>query len=44
MSRMKPQIAREYVEQLAVGRPDLSILEQEFENADKFYEPQFSDL
>lgn len=26
---------------LAEGRPDLSILESEFEFGDKFYEPQF---
>ena len=25
-----------------IGRPDLSILEQEFELGDKFYEPQYS--
>ena len=30
-SRIKPQIAKEYVSTLAVGRPDLAILEQEFE-------------
>ena len=39
VSRIKPQIAKEYVDQLAVGRPDLSILEEEFEFRDKFYEP-----
>ena len=41
---MRPQIAKEYVDQLAVGRPDLSILEEEFEFRDKFYEMQYSDL
>lgn len=43
-SRIKPQIAKEYVSTLAVGRPDLTILEQEFEFRDKFYEPQYSDM
>jgi hypothetical protein len=27
-----------------VGRPDLSILEENFENGDLFYEPQYSEL
>ena len=29
---------------LEQGRPDLTILEQEFEYRDKFYEPQYSDV
>ena len=44
VSKIKPQIAKEYVSTLAAGRPDLSILEEEFEFRDKFYEEQFSDL
>ena len=44
VSKIKPQIAKEYVSTLVQGRPDLSILEQEFELGDKFYEEQFSDL
>ena len=38
-SRIKPQITRQYVSTLQQGRPDLSILEEEFEYHDKFYEP-----
>jgi hypothetical protein len=37
-TRIKPQIAKEYVSQLIVGKPDLTILEQEFELREKFYE------
>ena len=43
-SKIKPQIAKQYVSTLQQGRPDLSILEEEFEYRDKFYEPQFSDM
>ena len=43
VKRIKPQIAKEYQEIKSKGRPDFSILEQEFENGHKFYEPQFSD-
>ena len=39
-SKIKPQIAKEYVSTLVQGRPDLSILEEEFEYRDKFYEEQ----
>ena len=43
-SKIKPQITRQYVSTLESGRPDLSILEEEFEYREKFYEPQYSDL
>ena len=43
MKRIKPQIAKEYQKTQSLGRPDFSILETEFENGHKFYEPQFSD-
>ena len=43
-SKIKPQIAKEYISTLQQGRPDLSILEEEFEYRDKFYEPQYSDV
>ena len=43
-SKIKPQITRQYVSTLEQGRPDLTILEQEFEYRDKFYEPQYSEL
>ncbi len=39
---IKPQISKEYATSLMIGRPDLSILEKEFELGDKFYEPQYS--
>ena len=39
---IKPQISKEYAMSLVIGRPDLSILENEFEIGDKFYEPQYS--
>lgn len=42
-SRIKPQITKQYVNTLQAGRPDLQILEEEFEYRDKFYEPQYSD-
>ena len=29
---------------MQMGRPDLRILQDEFEFRDKFYEPQFSDM
>ena len=41
VSKIKPQISKEYANSLALGRPDLAILEQEFELGDKFYEPQY---
>ena len=43
-SKIKPQITKQYVSALESGRPDLTILEEEFEYRDKFYEPQYSDL
>ena len=43
-SRIKPQITKQYVQTREAGRPDLSILEEEFEYRDKFYEPQYSDV
>ena len=43
-SKIRPQITKQYVSTLQQGRPDLSILEEEFEYRDKFYEPQYSDL
>ena len=43
-SKIRPQITKQYVSTLEQGRPDLAILEQEFEYRDKFYEPQYSDL
>ena len=43
-SKIRPQIAKQYVSSLQQGRPDLSILEEEFEYRDKFYEPQYSDM
>ena len=43
-SKIRPQIAKEYVSCLQQGRPDLTILEEEFEYRDKFYELQYSDL
>ena len=42
-SKIRPQISKEYTSTLHAGRPDLSILEQEFEFGDKFYELQYSD-
>lgn len=44
MSKMRPQIAKEYVSTLVQGRPDLRILEEEFEYREKFYEAQYGDL
>lgn len=38
-SKIKPQISKEYATSLTIGRPDLSILEKEFELGEKFYEP-----
>ena len=43
-SKIKPQIAKEYTSTMQMGRPDLRILQEEFEFRDKFYEPQFSDM
>ena len=40
---IKPQISKEYASALVLGRPDLSILEAEFERGPKFYEPQYAD-
>jgi hypothetical protein len=40
---IKPQIAKEYSKSLYMGKPDMSILEQGFENGPKFYEPEYSD-
>ena len=37
---IKPQIAKEYSKSLYMGKPDLSILEEGFENGAKFYEQQ----
>ena len=39
---IKPQISKEYATSLVLGKPDLSILENDFEKGDKFYEPQYS--
>jgi len=39
---IKPQISKDYATQLVLGRPDMSILENNFELGDKFYEPQYS--
>lgn len=36
---IKPQISKEYASTLMLGKPDLSLLEDEFEKGDKFYEP-----
>ena len=38
-SKIKPQIAKEYTSTMQMGRPDLRILQEEFEFRDKFYEP-----
>jgi hypothetical protein len=38
---IKPSISKEYATSLAVGKPDLSLLENEFELGDKFYEIQY---
>lgn len=43
-SKIRPQITKQYVTTLQQGRPDLTILEEEFEYREKFYEPQYSDL
>ena len=43
-SKIKPQITKQYVNTLMQGRPDLSILEENYEYRDKFYEPQYSDV
>ena len=43
-SKIKPQITKQYMQTREAGRPDLSILEEEFEYRDKFYEPQYSDV
>jgi len=43
VQRVKPQISKEYASTLAVGKPDLSILEDNFEKGEHFYEPQFFD-
>ena len=43
-SKIRPAITKQYVSTLEQGRPDLTILEQEFEYRDKFYEPQYSDV
>lgn len=37
-SKLKPQITKDYVRSQIVGKPDLRILEEEFELGDKFYE------
>ncbi|TNV72068.1 hypothetical protein FGO68_gene11510 [Halteria grandinella] len=39
---IKPQISKEYASTLILGRPDLTILENEFERGEKFYEHQYS--
>lgn len=41
ISKIKPQIAKEYEKALELGKPDFSILEKEFENGEKFYEPEY---
>ncbi|CDW72962.1 UNKNOWN [Stylonychia lemnae] len=41
INKIKPQISKQYEQTLEEGRPDFSILEQEFEFGDKFYEPQY---
>ena len=43
MRHIKPQIAKEYSKSLYMGKPDLTILEEGFENGAKFYEQQYSD-
>ena len=42
--KIKPQITRQYTSTLEQGRPDLTILEEEFEYREKFYEPQYADM
>eukprot|EP00347_Sterkiella_histriomuscorum_P013086 403366076 len=41
VKQIKPQISKTYEKNLEEGRPDFSILENEFEFGDKFYEPQY---
>ena len=36
---LKPQITKEYVNSQVIGRPDFSILHDNYEKGDKFYEP-----
>ena len=38
IKKIKPQIAKEYAYSQAMGRPDFSILEDNFEKGAKFYE------
>ena len=39
---LKPQITKEYVNSQVIGRPDFSLLHDNYEKGDKFYEPQYS--
>ena len=43
-NRIRPQITKDYVRSQIVGKPDLSILEDNHELGPKFYEPEYSDL
>ena len=38
---MRPQISKEYVNSQAIGKPEFSILEANYEEGEKFYEPQY---
>lgn len=39
---IKPQITKEYINAQAIGRPDFSTLENNYEKREKYYEPQYS--
>lgn len=39
---VKPQITKEYVNSQVMGKPDFSLLHDNYEARDKFYEPQYS--
>ena len=39
---LRPQITKEYVAAQAEGKPDFSILADNYEGQHKFYEPQYS--